>query len=477
MYIRLKTETYQPVAYETVGFDCSGGDASIPDHGHKTFTYSTDGFVKFYEEILTDNDSERRVEWKRCDHYKRFTGPPSPLTATIVRTNRWTGESYYGPNSHLHCGVATLPYAGYKTILAGGVVKPYGDEGALNSGLPSWYSEQTDGGFIPDPSGLGGMVDTALKSMLPIIKAELSLVNSVYELKDFKRPVAALVSRLRSKELWSKLGRIGRNTLKSTPKEVIRETLRSASSNFLQWKFNIAPLISDIMGIYRALSKVEKSINDLITRSGRVQRRHYAFQWQEYVNSGEELLGDMHWLGGYTSSYLPYLPIYALSREVQYSPTQFHAEIEYNYNYSRYQVEHAQLLALLDYFGVNLNPAIIWNAIPWSFVIDWVFGVSRWLDQFKLQNMEPTINIRKFCYSVKRQRQIIVWIYPHDDLHPSLPPGTKRRLPVVTEQTYKRSVGLPAISSITSSGVNASEFTLGAALVLSRRRHRKPSRR
>lgn len=489
MYQRLKREEYLPAVSESILFGCSGNDPSIPGHGIQSFTWTADAVRRLYEEILTDNDRSRLAEWKRFEHYKRVVGDPPPMCSTIVRTNRWTGESYYGTNSHIHCGTSRSPYAGYKTILSGGIVKPFGEEGALNQGLPPYYAEQSDGGFVPLPTGYDTMVSTSLKTMLPAIKAELSAVNSIIELKDFAGPVGVIakaLARIRQNPILAFKGLV--NDLKSkriyaSKKEAnqlslseVRDAFRKSSSGFLQWKFNISPLISDIRGVYAALSKVDRIMNDLVGRLGKVQRRHYAFRWDETVNGDEEIVGDMHWLGGYTSSWLPYRPIYRLSRTVVNYPSEFHAEIEYNINFTQYQVEHARLLVLLDSLGINLNPAIIWNAIPWSFVVDWVLGVSRWLDQFKRLNMEPKINIRKFLTSVKRRRDIFVWVTPHDDLRPDLPAGWRRRLPVVTETSYKRTNQLPGYSSITSSGVNADEFTLGAALVLAQGRRPKRKR-
>jgi hypothetical protein len=163
-------------------------------------------------------------------------------------------------------------------------------------------------------------------------------------------------------------------------------------------------------------------------------------------------------------------------RQVSYDASAFHAEIEYNYNYTQYQTEHARLLGLLDYFGVNLNPQIIWNAIPWSFVVDWVFSVGRFLDRFKVSNMEPKINIRRYLWSIKRKRTVVTTRYtiPIESWwHPPLKLSHHRTVPasVVEETAYRRQVGLPGSSLIESSGVSLKEFTLGAALVLSRRRH------
>ena len=127
----------------------------------------------------------------------------------------------------------------------------------------------------------------------------------------------------------------------------------------------------------------------------------------------------------------------------------------------------------LDALGANLNPAIIWNAIPWSFVVDWVINVSQWLSTQRVGFMDPKINILRYLWSVKRVRSIIV---QRKAFAPDYIDGPYKQvsgpvpLPTVRESAYCRVVGLPSEHSILTSGLNANEFSLAAALVISRRR-------
>jgi hypothetical protein len=130
------------------------------------------------------------------------------------------------------------------------------------------------------------------------------------------------------------------------------------------------------------------------------------------------------------------------------------------------------LLSHLDYLGINLNPAIIWNAIPWSFVVDWVAGVGPYLDQLRVENMAPQINIRRALWSVSRKRVITVskgTRVSNPTYHTLL---TRNRLPAVTQTAYRRQLFMPSISSIQSSGLTPKEFSLGAALVIAQRARR-----
>lgn len=319
---------------------------------------------------------------------------------------------------------------------------------------------------IPGPAGLDSLQSSFFKRVLPTIKSDLSLVNSIYELKDFKSlpsTVKKLVTGFRKLPSWlsSSYGYFRKRALSF----LVRE---GAAENYLQWKFNLAPLLSDIAGVYSALSGYERRLNDLISRAGQPQRRHYDFKWSEFPDTTE--YGDDNWF--ILGDFHPLEPRYRCraSRVVTYSPTVVHFEIEYNFNYTRFQIEHARLLSILDSLGVNLNPSIIWNAIPWTFVVDWVIGVSRWLDQFKIANMQPQINISRCLWSVKRQRIITCSRQVSNRFDVATYDDPWMSLPSVHETSYRRQTFMPGFDSITSSGLNSQEFTLGAALVITRRR-------
>jgi hypothetical protein len=300
--------------------------------------------------------------------------------------------------------------------------------------------------------------------MLPAVKEELSLINSILEVRDVTRiaKTAKAINQLQNTYIPYKVNAFLFRTL--------RELLRKGSDAYLSLEFGIKPLLSDIRGIYLSLVRLERRMNALISREGRLQTRHFGWVYNEYPDTDSPV---HEYVGWPASVVMPgQLDTWAVNRSVRYSPSIFHAEIQFNYNFTGYQREHARILGLLDSLGINFNPAIIWNAIPWSFVVDWILKVQDYLDGFKMQNMEPQINIRRYLWSIKRKREIQV----RKGISYTVPPYPRQvawiPLPMVTETSYRRQVGLPASSSIELSGLNPKEFSLGAALVLVRRRRR-----
>jgi hypothetical protein len=408
-----------------------------------TFSENHSAFSELFEESVVNDEGSRHL-WKTWEHYKRAT----------VRIPAFYKETVY------YNGNTAQPFV--SVCDASPIVGNYSDFGASGVptvGLDSWYSKRPDGGFINPPQDLDQLVSRALRSMMPQVKAELSLLNSLIELKDFKTLPRTIAS-------------VGKFVVKTG--KTLRQLLRAGSDVYLQQQFNILPLLSDISGLSAALSRTEKRVNDLVSRQGRVQTRHFMAHLEpgsvRYDSSSIKSVSTSSRFVGLTESWGGQQRV-RFDRTVVSDTTLFHAEVQYNYNYTEYQIAHAQLLGLLDALGVNLNPAIIWNALPWSFVVDWVVGVSQWLDRYKVSNMNPVVNILQFLWSVSRRRTIVISMkgLPSNPAH-----SYSQEQPVqsTVEVAYRRQVGMPTGSSIESSGLSPREFSLGAALVLSRKRRR-----
>jgi hypothetical protein len=144
----------------------------------------------------------------------------------------------------------------------------------------------------------------------------------------------------------------------------------------------------------------------------------------------------------------------------------FNATIDYSYKLPSMTDAEMRMLALADFFGLNLNPQIIWNAIPWSFVADWTTGIGQWLDQFSVSNIRPVVFIRRYCASFNVQRTISSYLYMNfGSIHETGPVLCSQ----VNERAYRRVANTPDLySSIVSSGISPDELMLSAALVATR---------
>ncbi len=421
--------------------------------------FVTPGFTKSFERRSRQSGTSRK-NWNNFEHYKMSTAVPSSDAGSSLPV-------YVRPTTcgHTYYGQAEAGLLGWGGVTSSGSVSPPFAAG-MGESSSGYYFERPEGGFIPTPAAFDELVSMAHKSIFPALKQELSLINSIIELKDFKTLKSTVVDVIRSAHRLD-------SYRKFANLRTLRQLARVVAGNYLQFMFNFRPLVSDINGIFASLSKVEGQLNDLITRAGRPQKRHFRFVWSEF----SEITSDTQTYLLERDSVLAPSAVYESKGETLTDPSEFHVEIEFNFNFTQYQLEHARVLALLDKFGVNLNPTIIWNAIPWSFVVDWLASVSSWLDQFKVQNMAPQINIRRALWSIKRKRKWRGWKRCATDpfIAGFAIDNTWKHVMDMVETSYRRENYVPSRSSIISSGLTDTEVSLGAALVIAQRR--RPRRR
>lgn len=467
MPVETRTINVRPSSLERVWFSpYPGKDQAVPqfylDEGPISADFIVEAFDSLYEKYTPNSQGSHNV-WKDFQHYKRAGELPNTSMPVRQWTTFWNGSSDGSPYGWWgHLGYHLDRACGFRGY--GGLSNPTEGLTALDA------TPDAEGWFIPKPADWERLIQQALSSMMPSIKQEVSILNSIHELKDFAslkhsfRDALSLTVALKAIRQKNLAGKLFTRIYKI---EILREVLRNTSSGYLQWSFNIAPLIRDVKGLIAALRTVERRLNALITSAAKTQRKHYIVPLSELRDSDETTamtgLGYPQW--GRTAA--------SKSRRLVYSePSKFHVMIEYNYNYTQFQLEHARVLSYLDAIGVNLNPAILWNATKWSFVVDWIISVGRWLDQFKVVNMKPVVNIRRALWSVSRRRRIICTY----DLYGDYPPSYDQSncpASVVHETAYRRQVFTPTTSSLLASGLTLKEFSLGAALVTSRKRRHK----
>jgi hypothetical protein len=451
--------------------------------------YSQPPIRREYSKMMSD-PVWVKGKWKDCQHHSvkfgSFGHPPSTIGCAFPLKSGTDIGYYIG-------GIAPFEF-----VYSGLAYSTFGPLGHHITDLPDLLQDEADGdGFVPKPPALDSYITASLRAMMPTIKNELSLVNSIIELKDFRSLPHTLLSlknfasRLtnvvkRKPKLKDGARQIRSSFSASTP--TMSEALGVGSDAYLQSQFNILPLLSDIAGINTAIRRTKARVNDLLVRQGKRQVKHFKLLVptnQATETSGEKLY-QLHggqfdgYLGSSTTETGSYASPSASFKCVrEFLPDQyaeFHAQVEYNFWFTRFQTENAQWLGLLDALGVNLNPAIIWNAIPWTFVIDWVVDIGRWLNDRRVLNLEPAVNISRYMWSWKLSRTVRLRIAANTELVPQFSGYTY--LPDLVETIYRRQNELPTHAQfLTGSGLSSKELSLGVALLITTGKHHKSRKR
>jgi len=328
---------------------------------------------------------------------------------------------------------------------------------------PELYEITGNGLYIPPPVDLPDLMQRAFESALPKLRSKTSLVNSLLELKDMKS-LPHSCSKIRDTMHWLN-GQVSSLTGKVFSKQhgasSLRELSRRAADIHLQYAFNIKPLLQDINGVMNSIKSYQRQANRLITDSEKVHKHHFQ------VMIGSDVTDTTETTDWYPVEFSVGNGIRNMwcrtGRFIQLLPSKFHSEIQFSFYWSDFSRRHAALLSLADDLGLNFNPAIIWNAIPWSFVVDWFVGIGPWLSRFRQNMMEPIVCIERALWSITRTREGSTFVDA----------GLIRGIPCshVRETAYRRALWNYDSSSIMASGLSSSEFALGVSLAVSRRRH------
>jgi hypothetical protein len=261
-------------------------------------------------------------------------------------------------------------------------------------------------------------------TMKPTLKTDLSLSNFLLEITSIKSLF----------KLWER----GASKIKNV------------SSAHLNHQFGWKPLISDLKVMGGDLWNWRERLKDYKSRMGQPHTSHF------YKNLGS--LSGAFVLG---SKYLSHY-----SYEIK--DIHFNATMKYIYTVPKINSEYVDVRAVLDSAGLKFTPAVVWEAIPFSFAADWFLGIGPYLESRETDYLDSVVYIVDYCWSVRFDAFIEVGAScpeygcttPFEHLRAQL-------------RYYDRKIGTPNANDfgITEAGKYGTKQTvLSAALLGSRRR-------
>lgn len=301
----------------------------------------------------------------------------------------------------------------------------------------------------------------ALDTMLPSFHSKSNMVNFFLELRDFKRIFKYTQGRLIGKA--NALEAIGGFNRLDRP-------FKKLSKSYLSYQFGWRPLFNDIVSAIQVVSGFHQKFWRYIQENQKPQQSYYGV-WIPGTESGETI----HWsnssgngpVGGW---YGPWAPKASLRVVLEKSQgVRYHATCRYRYQIpDELRTAAGKTKAFLDALGVSQNPATIWNAIPYTFLIDWVVNVGSYLDRLRVDNVPIKTEILDFCHSARVERAVRyeVAVDSYKDPGGGVIPGAFQVTDRATKIKYERKLGIPDFRlAIQTSGLNPRELLLGGALV------------
>jgi len=224
----------------------------------------------------------------------------------------------------------------------------------------------TDGGFCNAPLSIPADIrwdelnSIAVQTMMPTLDSGFSAATFLHELKDLKR----------LPEFWNEK----------------KSALKNFASDHLNTQFGWIPFMSDVVTLCTGLKEGLSAIRDFQARAGKRQKRHF----RHFIDVPSP--SPVTTYNGNPQKVIQY---------DSYEVHQYSATMVYTYTVPDMSDIVLALLGLIDRYSGLLNPTTLWDAIPFSFVVDWFFDVGAWLRQFRIELIEPRVVIHDFCHSAK----------------------------------------------------------------------------
>lgn len=228
--------------------------------------------------------------------------------------------------------------------LGGGVGDYLRYTGSLSASLPN----------CPIPIGNGSPFGAKLYDAMKPTKPPYSLANIVAELRELPRMLLDL------KNLW-----------RYSPRDVAR--------NHLGWHFGWVPLVSDALSIVKAQQNLQKRIDWLIRNNGKWIRRRTSVHETSTNETGDWVNDSSAFNEIFVNSFYKSRP---QSRTTLKMVDRYWASAQFRYFLPRVPPGVA-LSAVVKRSLQGFHPVKayqIWNAIPWTWLVDWCLNVGDILE-------------------------------------------------------------------------------------------------
>lgn len=246
-------------------------------------------------------------------------------------------------------------------------------DGASYISVDKFYGplDRTDP-VLPEPPDLDYQ---AVNSITPKLKASMSLPNFLFELKDLRKviPTSQQLQRISAA-----LIAVSTNPFKGGRKWGAKELHNAAAGQHLSAQFGYLPLIDDAYNLVSSIEAYNYSKRDFERYANKPQVGYFKKYLPETIGArkyGSTNVGP---------SFRYYTQDNIISDVITYG-------IKYTYSVDAVAMKSPALF--YKYMGFRANPRILWDAIPFSFIVDWMIGVGKFLEQFDAGAVPVKMNI------------------------------------------------------------------------------------
>lgn len=188
------------------------------------------------------------------------------------------------------------------------------------------------------------------------------------------------------------------------------ESIKDISSLYLAFQFGWKPLLADILDMLKFYENVQKQVEFILHNIGKPLRRYAKISIAPQSGVLLHIEGTpTNWLtpaiGSYffggSPDYTKYSNTlsFTLDRDVWGSGV-----FVYSYNKGRIPERNELIGSLL---GLKLTPALVWELVPWSWLIDWFSNVGDVLQN--LSNEVADNQVSRYAYAMIQTKREYTW--------------------------------------------------------------------
>jgi len=269
-------------------------------------------------------------------------------------------------------------------------------------------------------------VDSVARSVREHIPVEVSIPNFLLELDDIPKTVTSL----------GKLSRYGPDTLNGLRTAVSSRKVnlgKTVADHWLAWNFGVMPTINDVTSFIGSHANVEKRIAFL----KRTYKRETRFRRSRCFTESYDTPWVYH--GSTSIGHAFY------TRKVVRRSTRISAGGYVYHDLSGFDDADNRFLAYASAYGFTKPLSVIWEATPFSFLIDYVSNVGDLVNSVSAPVFDGTITLK----SAWTTRKVITDVTSHVKIVTPRGESTSGPYQRTVRTDFTRSAGL-----LTSKGVN-----------------------
>lgn len=267
------------------------------------------------------------------------------------------------------------------------------------------------------------------------VPAEVSVANFMYELKDMKGMI---------------------------PK-IEKSFSKTVANNFLGFSFGTAPFVGDIQKMISMSDAVDKRLKHLISVNGKTTD----LTFERKTSYEEPFFFQRSLSDGLSQTVQTDIGGDRVEFKRQSAGVTVRIGARLTQDLRDLADANAKLKALIAGSGFNHPARVVWNAIPYSFVVDWLFSAGKLLDGIAVQPFGGKYDVTDIGYSIKREASYVATYKP---TWPAVVDGNPT-LGGLRVKSYDRYEGFPATSLfLTDLSLTPKQQVLATAMLEQKRR-------